>query len=165
MFPVLLIYVPARQPCIISSLPFMLEVMKMTSAPKLSHVSLSSCTVFGRPPRFFESQRIILSGSILLWIRPAIVGPKVFSWSEPIQIRNLWRHQNKVQESRPLAYQFLLWMQVDSAAPIPVPVQIRIPFLNIADACPTPAIIVQQMLRLRMIEDTHRTWAPESIQT
>ena len=38
------------------------------------------------------------------------------------------------------AYQFGLCMQVDSAAPMPVPVQTRIPLLNIADACPTPAI-------------------------
>lgn len=38
-------------------------------------------------------------------------------------------------------YQFGLWMHVDNAAPIPVPVQIRIPRLNMADACPTPAII------------------------
>ena len=38
------------------------------------------------------------------------------------------------------AHQFGLWMQVDKAAPIPVPVQTRIPLLNIADACPTPAI-------------------------
>ena len=80
---------PARQPCIISSLPCMFEVMKITSAPKLFHVSLRSCMVSGRPPRFFESQRIILSGSMCLWTRPDIVGPKVFSWSEPIQMRNL----------------------------------------------------------------------------
>jgi hypothetical protein len=57
---------PAAQPCIISSFPCILEVMKMTSAPKLSHVSLSSFTVSGRPPRFFESQRIIRSGSMCL---------------------------------------------------------------------------------------------------
>ncbi len=31
-------------------------------------------------------------------------------------------------------------MQVDSAAPIPVPVQMRMPRLNMADACPTPAV-------------------------
>ncbi len=70
---------PARQPCIISSLPCMLDVMKMTSAPKLSHVSLRSFMVSGRPPCFFESQRIILSGSICWRISPVIVGPKVFS--------------------------------------------------------------------------------------
>lgn len=58
--------VPARQPCIISSLPCMLDVMKMTSAPKLSHTSLSSLTLSGRPPRFFESQRIMRSGGMLL---------------------------------------------------------------------------------------------------
>jgi len=61
----------------------------MTSAPNLSQVSLRSSIVFGRPPRFFESQRIILSGSMCLWIRFVIVDPKVFSWSEPIQMRNL----------------------------------------------------------------------------
>jgi hypothetical protein len=38
------------------------------------------------------------------------------------------------------AYQFGLWMQVDSAAPMPVPVQMRIPRLNMAEACPTPAV-------------------------
>ena len=31
-------------------------------------------------------------------------------------------------------------MQVDRAAPIPVPVQIRIPRRNIAEACPTAAV-------------------------
>lgn len=31
-------------------------------------------------------------------------------------------------------------MQVESAAPMPVPVQIRIPLLYIADAWPTPAV-------------------------
>lgn len=32
------------------------------------------------------------------------------------------------------AYQSGLWMHVDSAAPIPVPVQTRMPLLNIAEA-------------------------------
>lgn len=74
--------------------------------------------VSGRPPRFFESHSIIRSGSMCLWMRPVIVGPNVFSWSEPIQMRN----------------QSGLWMQVESAAPMPVPVQILMPRLNIADA-------------------------------
>jgi hypothetical protein len=91
-------YIPARQPCTISSLPCLLEVMKITSAPKFSHVSLRSCIVSGRLPRFFESQRIILSGSICLWIRPVIVGPKVLSWSEPIQMRNLAELQKRIQK-------------------------------------------------------------------
>jgi hypothetical protein len=135
-------YIPARQPCTISSLPCLLEVMKITSAPKFSHVSLRSCIVSGRLPRFFESQRIILSGSICLWIRPVIVGPKVLSWSEPIQMRNLAELQKRIQKNcLRVAYQSGLWMQVDSAAPIPVPVQMRIPLLNRADACPTPAIV------------------------
>lgn len=135
-------YIPARQPCTISSLPCLLEVMKITSAPKFSHVSLRSCIVSGRLPRFFESQRIILSGSICLWIRPVIVGPKVLSWSEPIQMRNLAELQKRIQKfCLRVAYQSGLWMQVDSAAPIPVPVQMRIPLLNSADACPTPAIL------------------------
>src|SRR3569833_2260337 len=82
-------HIRARQPCIISSLPCMLEVMKMTSAPQLSQVSFRSFTVSGRPPRFFESQRIIRSGSMCFCIRPAIVGPNVLSWSDPIQIKNL----------------------------------------------------------------------------
>lgn len=70
-------FVPARQPCIISLLPCLLEVIKMTSAPKLSHVSLRSFIVSGRPPRFFESQSIILPGSICSWIRDVMVGPNV----------------------------------------------------------------------------------------
>lgn len=90
----LLVDVPARQPCIISSLPCLLEVMKMTSAPKLVHVSLRSCMLSGLPPRFFVSHKIILSGSMCLWMRPVIVGPKVFSWSEPIHIRNLEARQS-----------------------------------------------------------------------
>jgi hypothetical protein len=98
--------------------------MNMTSAPNLVHVSFKSSIESGRPPRFFESQRIIRSGSMCFLIRPVMVGPKVFSWSDPIQIRN----------------QFELWIQVDSAAPIPVPVQMRIPLLKIAEACPTPAV-------------------------
>lgn len=36
-------------------------------------------------------------------------------------------------------YQLGLWMQVDSAAPMPVPVQTRMPLLNMAEAWPTPA--------------------------
>lgn len=52
-----------------------------------------------------------------------MVGPKVFSWSDPIHIKN----------------QLGDWMHVERAAPIPVPVQIRMPRLNIAEACPTPA--------------------------
>jgi len=32
------------------------------------------------------------------------------------------------------------WMHVERAAPIPVPVQIRMPRLNIAEAWPTPAM-------------------------
>lgn len=90
--------IPLRQPCIISSLPCLFEVIKMTSAPKLSYVSFRSCTVSGRPPRFFESQRIILSGSMLLWIRPEMVGPNVFSWSEPIQMRNLEAGQKLIKQ-------------------------------------------------------------------
>ncbi len=35
---------------------------------------------------------------------------------------------------RGAAYQFRLWMHVDKAAPMPVPVQTRIPFLNMAEA-------------------------------
>lgn len=72
-------HIPLRQPCIISSFPCLLDVINITSAPKLSHVSWRSFMVSGRPPRFLESQRIILSGSMCLWIRPVIVGPKVFS--------------------------------------------------------------------------------------
>jgi len=71
--------IPAAHPCIISSLPCLLEVMKMTSALKLFQVSLRSWTVSGRPPRFFESQRIMRSGSMCLWIRPVIVVPNVRS--------------------------------------------------------------------------------------
>jgi hypothetical protein len=100
----------------------------MTSAPQLFHVSLSSWTLSGLPPRFFESQRIILSGSMCFLMRPVMVGPKVRSWSEPIQMRN----------------QSGLWMHVESAAPMPVPVQMRMPRLYIAEAWPTPAIQCQR---------------------
>jgi hypothetical protein len=86
---------PSRHPCIISSLPFMLDVIKITSAPKLFQVSLRSCIVSGRPPRSLVSHSIILSGSILSWIRREIVDPKVFLWSEPIQMRNLRKTVNK----------------------------------------------------------------------
>ena len=110
--------VPSRHPCIISSLPWRLEVIKMTSAPKLCQVSLRSLTLSGRPPRFLESQRIMRSGSMYFVMRPVMVGPNVFSWSDPIQIRN----------------QLGLWMQVERAAPMPVPVQMRIPRLNMAEA-------------------------------
>jgi hypothetical protein len=51
--------IPARHPCIISSFPCILLVIKMTSAPNLVHVSCSNSIVFGRPPRFFESHRIM----------------------------------------------------------------------------------------------------------
>ena len=51
---------------------------------------------------------------------------------------NISRKSNKNEQKQ--AYQFGLWMQVDKAAPIPVPVQIRMPRLNMAEACPTPAI-------------------------
>ena len=59
-----------------------------------------------------------------------MVGPNVRSWSEPIQIRN----------------QLGDWMQVESAAPMPVPVQMRIPRVNMADAWPTPAVICISMV-------------------
>ncbi len=54
-------------------------------------------------------------------------------------MRNLVACENHLSSVMSEAYQFGLWIQVDSAAPMPVPVQIRIPLLNIADACPTPA--------------------------
>ena len=41
--------------------------------------------VSGRPPRNFESQRRRRSGSMCRWMRPLMVGPKVFSWSEPVR--------------------------------------------------------------------------------
>ena len=61
----------------------------LPSAFQLSQILLSSSTVSGRRPSCFESQRILLSGSICFLINPVMVGPKVFSWSEPIQTRNL----------------------------------------------------------------------------
>jgi hypothetical protein len=64
-----------------------------------------------------------LSGPMWRWINPEIVGPKVFSWSLPIQIRN----------------QFGLCMHVESAAPIPVPVHMRTPRLYRVDVLETPA--------------------------
>lgn len=125
--------------------------MKMTSAPKLCHVSFSSCTESGLPPRFFESHRIMRSGSMLSWMRRDIVGPNVLSWSEPIQMRNLIRmlddKSDVVEKKSVCNYQLGFWIQVDKAAPIPVPVQIRIPRLNIADAWPTPALR-RQFLRV-----------------
>ena len=46
-------------------------------------------------------------------------------------------------------------MQVDNAAPIPVPVQIRMPRLNMAEACPTPAIpCVSRPLRISCLGKT-----------
>lgn len=83
------LYEPSRHPCIISSFPFMLDVMKITSAPKLFQVSFRSCIVSGRPPRSFVSHSIIRSGSMLSWMSREIVDPNVFIWSEPIQMRNL----------------------------------------------------------------------------
>lgn len=58
------------------------------------------------------------SGSMLLWMSAEMVGPKVRSWSDPIQMKN----------------QLGLCIHVESAAPMPVPVQMRIPRLNIAEA-------------------------------
>lgn len=135
------LYEPSRHPCIISSFPFMLDVMKMTSAPKLFQVSLRSCIVSGRPPRSLVSHSIIRSGSMLSWMSREIVDPNVFSWSEPIQMRNLERTINHRSAGWKCGYtyQFLLWMHVDRAAPMPVPVQTRIPLLNMAEACPIPA--------------------------
>ena len=43
----------------------------------------------GNAPRAFESHKHIRSGSMCLWMRPEMVGPKVFSWSDPIQMRYL----------------------------------------------------------------------------
>lgn len=40
-------------------------------------------------PLAFESQSVTREGSSFLWIRLEIVGPNVFSWSEPIQMRYL----------------------------------------------------------------------------
>src|SRR5690606_15813006 len=64
----------------------------------------------------------------------------------PIQIRNLGVVESAMLVflpmlvAHPSAYQFGLWIQVDRAAPIPVPVQMRMPRLNMAEACPTPAV-------------------------
>ena len=118
------VYIPARHPCIISSFPCILLVMKITSALQETHVSFNNFIVSGRPPRFLLSHSIMRSGSILLCISADTVGPNVRSWSDPIQIRN----------------QFGDWMHVESAAPMPVPVQIRMPRVNMADALPTPAV-------------------------
>jgi hypothetical protein len=60
---------------------------------------------------------------MLSWMSFEMVGPNVFSWSEPIQIR----------------YQSGLWMHVDRAAPRPVPVQMRMPRLYSVDVFETPA--------------------------
>jgi hypothetical protein len=78
---------------------------------------------------------------MLLWMRFEMVGPKVRSWSEPIQIRNLRGagQLGDVESGEGERYQLGLWMQVERAAPMPVPVQIRMPRRNMADACPTPA--------------------------
>lgn len=62
--------------------------------------------------------------------------------------------RRRIQFSR-RSYQFGLWMQVDNAAPIPVPVQIRMPRLNMAEACPTPAIpCVSRPLRISCLGKT-----------
>jgi hypothetical protein len=131
-----------RHPCIISSFPVAFDVMKTTSAPNRVHVSRSNAMVSGRPPRFFESQSIMRSGSMCFLIRFVMVGPKVFSWSDPIQMRN----------------QSGDWMQVESAAPMPVPVQMRMPRLNMAEAWPTPAVMVVSIcFSERVTRVTHRT--------
>ena len=83
-------------------------------------------------------------------MRPAIVGPNVFSWSEPIHIRNQFGlcQKNISVERRKREFlngSFLredgmrTWRHVDSAAPRPVPVQTRIPRLYKYDVFETPA--------------------------
>lgn len=100
-------------PSISSALPWKFDVMKTTSALKLLYASFTSFSVSGLPPLCLESQRVIRSGSMPFLISPEIVGPNVFSWSEPIQMR----------------YQSLLCRHVERAAPSPVPVHTRIPRL------------------------------------
>jgi hypothetical protein len=87
------------------------------------YASLTSFITSGRPPRARLSHRQSRSGPRLSWIRREIVGPNVFSWSDPIQMR----------------YQSGDWRQVDSAAPSPVPVHMRIPRLYNVDVFETPA--------------------------
>ena len=64
--------------------------------------------VSGRPPRNFESQRRRRSGSMCRWMRPLMVGPKVFSWSEPVRAI---RSQHSIPLARRRAPHF----------PVPIP--------------------------------------------
>jgi len=89
---------------------------------------------------------------------PEIVGPKVFSWSEPDRRSSFQHIEKPLRDTRiPIQIKYLYivnfdilrlvkltdqsgdCMQVDKAAPIPVPVQIRIPRLYSLDELETPA--------------------------
>ena len=114
-------------------------------------------------PLALESQSVTRSGPKCLYTRFVIVGPKAFSWSEPIHIRYLkfkWISQFVRLKSTPdkdqdspiwtlftIGYQFgylpttvtHTCRHVERAAPRPVPVQTRMPRLYMYDVLDTPA--------------------------
>ena len=67
------------QPLINSMFPPQFEVMNTTSAFHSLYIAATSPTMSGLPPRSFESHSNKRSGGMFLWIREAMVGPKVFS--------------------------------------------------------------------------------------
>ena len=95
------------QPSIICRFPCRFDVINTTSAPHDWYASLISFITSGRPPttkwcmqqsmqnnlsiipRFLESHSVMRSGPKFRLMRDDMVGPNVFSWSEPIQIRYL----------------------------------------------------------------------------
>lgn len=142
--------------------------------PSAFHDLYTSFRIFivsGRPPRALESQSSNRSGSTCRWMSPLMVGPNVFSWSEPVFARshkvNLCRLMRRSAEkafprtdpdqepaqwgeavcqrynyAAPVgrrAHQFGDWMHVERAAPMPVPVQIRIPRLYRVEVFEMPA--------------------------
>lgn len=149
-----------------------MEYARVPSAFHDLYTSLRIFIVSGRPPRALESQSSNRSGSTCRWMSPLMVGPNVFSWSEPVFARshkvNLCRLNTRRSAEKcaftyrsrsrtctvgeavcqrynyaaPVgrrAHQFGDWMHVERAAPMPVPVQIRIPRLYRVEVFEMPA--------------------------
>lgn len=136
-------------PSIIPAFPPLFDVMNTTSGPHDVYTSLINFITSGRFPRSFESQSVYCVAGRLTPISVEIVGPNVFSWSEPIQMR----------------YQSGLCRQLESAAPSPVPVQTRIPRLYILVVFETPANLSWRVQRwvggLSTRDWVKSPWAPQ----
>ena len=138
--------------------------MTRPSAPQQLYALLRTLIVSGLPPSRFESQSKQRSGLMWRRMRPLTVEPNVFpdpslgterkdrqrqlfnwmgavnSLTDPDQVptpnQSAWP---RLRASQYESHHSGDWMQAGSAAPIPVPVHIRMPRLKSVEVLDTPA--------------------------